>query len=70
MVVGVFVQTHTKLRQETIPFSTAWWLYHTTTCHLEDKDIDILLPQSQTMDQTSEWRHDVLFSEATLLSDQ
>ena len=36
--IGYFVCcTHKKLWQETIPFSTAWWWYHTTTCHTENQ---------------------------------
>ena len=69
-----FTHAYAKLQQETIPFSIAWWWHHTTTCHSEynhrNIDIDPILPQSQTMDQTSEWQHDRFSPEAILLSDQ
>ena len=65
--ICLFVHT----QKETIPFSTAWWWYHTTTCHSNDPlDPIAILPQSQTMDQTSEWQHDGFSPEAILLRDQ
>ena len=62
---------HMESTQLYVPLSTAWWWYHTTTCRSEYYNmIDLLLPQSQTVDQTSEWQRDRFFPpEAILLSD-